>query len=83
MVWDYTELNLFSDIGGGLTASIGIIADALSGCNGKGASGHVAQLDAVAIPSTSMVVFSTDPPYYDNVPYADLSDFFMFGCDGH
>jgi putative DNA methylase len=76
MVWDYAELNLFSDIGGGLTASIGIIADALSGCNYRDVPGHAIQLDAVAIPSDSIVLFSTDPPYYDNVPYADLSDFF-------
>ena len=31
---------------------------------------------ATEIPSAPKVVFSTDPPYYDNVPYADLSDFF-------
>jgi putative DNA methylase len=76
MVWDYTELNPFSDIGGSLTASVTIIADALSGCSNKGAPGHARQLDAVALQTHSRVIFSTDPPYYDNISYADLSDFF-------
>lgn len=28
-------------------------------------------------------MISTDPPYYDNIGYADLSDFFMSGCVFH
>src|SRR5690606_6150676 len=38
--------------------------------------GHVLQRDAVQAEYSDKFVFSTDPPYYDNVPYADLSDFF-------
>jgi putative DNA methylase len=40
-----------------------------------GVQGHVKQLDATAINEKGFV-FSTDPPYYDNIGYADLSDFF-------
>ena len=76
MVWDYAELNPFSQIGGGVSASVEIVAGALNGCNSKGVPGHVRQLDAVSIPRAAPSVISTDPPYYDNVPYADLSDFF-------
>jgi putative DNA methylase len=36
----------------------------------------VTQQDARYISNGPKVIFSTDPPYYDNVPYADLSDFF-------
>jgi putative DNA methylase len=76
MVWDYAELNPFSQIGGAVTASVEIVAGALDGCPQKGAPGHVRQLDAVAMPPAAPSVISTDPPYYANVPYADLSDFF-------
>jgi putative DNA methylase len=76
MVWDYAELNPFSDVGGSLIASINIVAGALSGCVPNGPIANVSQLDAVALRTKSLSVFSTDPPYYDNVPYADLSDFF-------
>jgi putative DNA methylase len=76
MIWDYTELNPLSSIGGSFDASIKIVSDSLEGCNCSGPPGHVEQRDAVDLEPASLVVFSTDPPYYDNVGYADLSDFF-------
>lgn len=75
MVWDFTELNPLADIGGTFLKSVKIVADALAGCCPKGRRGMVSQSDAVQV-SGGPFVFSTDPPYYDNVPYADLSDFF-------
>ncbi len=39
-------------------------------------SGQVTQKDAVTADYPDNIMISTDPPYYDNVPYADLSDFF-------
>jgi putative DNA methylase len=76
MVWDYAEVNPFGDIGGTLSASIRIVAEALSGCAADGATAVVEQLDAVNTNLADGAVVSTDPPYFDNVPYADLSDFF-------
>jgi putative DNA methylase len=76
MVWDFAELNPLSEVGGAFMASNKIIADALGGCSHSSVPGHVTQMDAVALRTDSMGVFSTDPPYYDNIPYADLSDFF-------
>ena len=40
--------------------------------------GHISQNSATAhpLPDNSAEFFFTDPPYYDSVPYADLSDFF-------
>lgn len=76
MLWDYVELNPLSEIGGAFAASNKIVADALGGCPKKSVPGHVRQLDAVALHMNTMSVVSTDPPYYDNISYADLSDFF-------
>lgn len=76
MVWDYVELNPFSEIGGSLVASINIIAEALDGCSLNGDPGEVKQHDAVSLKTNSLAIFCTDPPYYDNIAYADLSDFF-------
>ena len=78
MVWDYAEANPFSSSSGsfmtclkgtinGLT-SIGIVL---------GTEVRVTQMDASAhVAIEREAVVSTDPPYYDNVPYADISDFF-------
>ena len=76
MVWDFAEAN---PIG----ASTGCFASALDqGCrvirDGLPASstGTAAQADAQTQRISSQKVVSTDPPYYDNIGYADLSDFF-------
>src|SRR2546426_6502593 len=42
----------------------------------RAGSGHAVQRDATTQDISSWKVLSTDPPYFDNVPYADLSDFF-------
>jgi putative DNA methylase len=76
MVWDFVELNPLCEIGGAFAASNRIIADALAGCPVNCVTGDVRQLDATALRTAKMAIFSTDPPYYDNIAYADLSDFF-------
>ncbi len=76
MVWDYVELNPLSEVGGALTASTEIVAGALDGCCAGGSPGYVAQIDATVSAEYPPAVVSADPPYYDNVGYADLSDFF-------
>lgn len=76
MVWDYAELNPLSDIGGAFVASNKIVAEALAGCAAEGAPGRAELRDVVALGTETMSIISTDPPYYDNVGYADLSDFF-------
>jgi putative DNA methylase len=77
MVWDFAEVNPFADIGGTFEGSVKIVAGALDGCHAHGTVGKTFQADAVKQTSISDRIFiSTDPPYYDNVGYADLSDFF-------
>jgi putative DNA methylase len=76
MVWDFTEVNPFAGAGGDLT---GIVDGARRVIVGIPASpfGFATQADASgATASPRNALFSTDPPYYDNVPYADLSDYF-------
>ncbi len=76
MVWDYAEANPFSGSTGNWLGQVNWLKWAISGlpaCR----DGYVVQADAVSrLEQLSSVVVCTDPPYYDNVPYADLSDFF-------
>ena len=76
MVWDYTEVNPLSAIGGALAKSLVIVADALDGLPHNATSAQATQQDAAIGLGRPVGVISTDPPYYDNVGYADLSDFF-------
>jgi putative DNA methylase len=74
MAWDFPEVNPFAGAAGDFgatTASVGrTIADAL------GRPAWISQADAQTQDLSTSKVVSTDPPYYDNVGYADLSDFF-------
>jgi putative DNA methylase len=76
MVWDYAEINPLGKIGGTLEASSRIVADAVANLV-AGPPATVLQLDAAAaLDDVVKPLVSTDPPYYDNIAYADLSDFF-------
>jgi len=76
MVWDYAEVNPLADIGGALGQSVRIVAGSLAGCPAVNSSATVLQLDAITARAGRASVISTDPPYYSNIGYADLSDFF-------
>lgn len=75
MVWDYAEVNPFAGAGGDFFGVVEGGANALASFPALSA-GSVSQQDAQAQTISSGKVISTDPPYYDNIPYADLSDFF-------
>ena len=76
MTWDYAEANVFSDSSGSYTNLFDRQVRAFEALGGGTQDGHVFQADASnQILSTNKVI-STDPPYYDNIAYADLSDFF-------
>jgi putative DNA methylase len=75
MTWDFVETNVFSDSSGNVSSAIEWAQKAL--CMFPAAApGFAAQGDAQTQEISLGRVVSTDPPYYDNVPYADLSDFF-------
>ena len=75
MVWDFAEGNPFSESSGSWLNNINWTAKASSNlpCAVRGES---RQLDAMKQNASINKVVSTDPPYYDNIGYADLSDFF-------
>ena len=77
MTWDYPETNPLSDSTGGWSGSLGWIPEALRFLPLE-VSGHgtAAQENAVSHTGLESSIVSTDPPYYDNIAYADLSDFF-------
>jgi putative DNA methylase len=73
MLWDYAETPILSDKhAGGYTVALRNLAKAIP-CGSK--VGQARQGDARSCDYRGFVV-STDPPYYDNVPYSDLADFF-------
>src|ERR1022692_651681 len=76
MSWDFTEANIFADAAGDFQRCVGSLSEVLDGLQAKN-KGTVSQIDATAIVGPGRpALFSTDPPYYDNIGYADLSDFF-------
>jgi putative DNA methylase len=74
MVWDFTEINVFADAAGDIGVSLAGIVRTIA-CAGIN-PGYVVQADAQTQSISSGKILSTDPPYFDNIGYADLSDFF-------
>ena len=80
MVWDFAEASPWSDATGSVVSQANRMADAVeSVCIPIRNAGQIQSADAAAhpLPDQSAAVWFTDPPYYDAVPYADLSDFFL------
>jgi len=75
MVWDYSEANAFGGMAGDFTVSLKNMMRVLDGLP-NGALACVTQADAQTQTISANKLISTDPPYYDNIGYADLSDFF-------
>jgi len=78
MIWDYFELNPISEISRGWTNTIDVLLDSFRIVAGMDKPATVRQDSATNLPYPEGffdAVF-TDPPYYDNVPYSYLSDFF-------
>lgn len=75
MIWDFAETNLLGEATGSLDSGYEMAVNALAYANIT--FGEVKSTDAAKNNfSSTPIVISTDPPYYDNVAYADLSDFF-------
>jgi putative DNA methylase len=76
MVWDFAESNPFGDVAGDYALTIDslckVVERLVAGLQGDANQDDAANLNNVDNP----VLISTDPPYYDNIGYADLSDFF-------
>ena len=74
MVWDYPEVNPFGGAAGDFGATTTSVGKTIS--SALELTARVSQADAQTEEFSTARVISTDPPYYDNVGYADLSDFF-------
>ncbi len=75
MVWDFAESNPFADTGGSLATAIDKGVMAIEWLP-TGRTALAQQADAATQRLSDAKLVSTDPPYYDNIGYADLSDYF-------
>ncbi len=75
MTWDFAEANTFADTGGSFAIAIDKGAMAIEAFPSS-VIATATQIDASSQTVSVGKVVSTDPPYYDNISYADLSDFF-------
>lgn len=76
MVWDFAESNPFAASSGGWMFGLGWIVNTIEALSQSSFSGAVTQQRNAAIPVTRREAVLTDPPYYDAIDYAGLSDFF-------
>ena len=78
IVWDFAEVVITAAAPGNWASGYDLIADVVEASVSCG-DGQVQQADATdhPLPDQTAGVWFTDPPYYDAIPYADLSDFFL------
>ena len=77
MTWDYIEANPLGDATGSFLNQVEYLARVVSASPLHSCSGVVRQCDATQLDESDFLgTIATDPPYYDNIDYADLSDFF-------
>ncbi len=74
MVWDFPEVNPFCEVGGSWERCVQVVSLSMEGLIGS-VRPVVSQVSAASRDYSGLLV-STDPPYYDNIDYSDLSDFF-------
>jgi putative DNA methylase len=75
MTWDFPEANILHETVGGFVPAATFLADCMAKLPQQG-EGLAIQQNAMSGSLSQNKVISTDPPYYDNIGYADLSDFF-------
>ena len=76
MTWDYAEGNPFSSATGNFLSNVDWVLRVIEKLMPR-AAGSIIQHDAQTVNFPVGAVISTDPPYYDNIGYSDLSDFFF------
>lgn len=78
MVWDYAEANILGNAVGAWSTCSDYVSDCVKVLSvGNNLIGKAHQVDAATgLDGVSNLLVSTDPPYYDNIGYATLSDFF-------
>ena len=80
LVWDFAEVNPFGNASGSYTGALNWVINVVETCNDmnvKAGQVQIANATSHPLPDKSCGVWFTDPPYYDAIPYAELSDFFL------
>ena len=77
MSWDFAEANILGDSSASLTLCANNIANCLLNLNyGSTNEALISHQDARSVSVPRSVIWNTDPPYYDNIGYADISEYF-------
>ena len=78
MVWDFVEANVLGDRSIAWTKAVDYVANSIESVVVNNEPEGIARQEdaATSLDGESGVLVSTDPPYYDNIGYADISDFF-------
>ena len=76
MTWDYAEVNVFSSSSGSFHSLFDRMVKGFETLAHGSRDGAIIQSDAQKLDYGRECVISTDPPYYDNISYSDVSDFF-------
>ncbi|MEE8389823.1 MAG: DUF1156 domain-containing protein, partial [Anaerolineae bacterium] len=78
MIWDFAEVNAFGNASGNALSALEWILDVIRENSNLGCVGEVWRGSATEtlFEANTFDAIITDPPYYDNVGYSDLSDFF-------
>ena len=76
MVWDFAETNPLAGAGGDFFGAVESVVEVIEKQFNSSSTARVLHADAVTQTLSVDKIISTDPPYYDNICYADLSDFF-------
>ena len=78
-IWDFAEANPLAGSSGSFEAACKRTIDGIDHlAKGRYVAGHSVSADAAShpLPDDCAMMFATDPPYYDAIPYGDISDFF-------
>jgi putative DNA methylase len=77
MTWDFAEVNVFSESSGSFHSLFTRMVQGFEVLGSSSQTANISQMDAQSVVYEEGSVISSDPPYYDNIGYADLSDFFF------
>ena len=80
IVWDFAEANPWTEMTGSVVSQANRMSDGIESIHIPFKDiGQIQSVDATdhLLPDQSAGIWFTDPPYYDAIPYADLSDFFL------
>ena len=79
IVWDFSEPIPWTESSGNFNGALNWVSQVIEAWPGRSTPGQVQLADATQspLPDQTSAVWFTDPPYYDAIPYSDLSDYFL------